>query len=144
MLVCKCPALCPARVGIRRLLFLVCLSVVTGCAFDVSYVRTTPVTFTAQSDCAKPWVLQRPESVGVGSGFATFLKPGTSWHCLGSVPMGQVFATRDQIVTVEASNIYEAQLVVSDGRLVGFYLPVDRAFVAVNPPVSLQVEEKQP
>jgi hypothetical protein len=53
-------------------------------------------------------------------------------HEPSSLYYGEVFATKDQIVTVEASNIYEAQLIVANRCIVGFYLPVEKKFVPVS------------
>ncbi len=45
---------------------------------------------------------------------------------------GDVYKTRDQVLTVEASNVQEAYIVVESGRLVGFYMPVERTFSPFN------------
>jgi hypothetical protein len=114
--------------------------VLAGCPFDVSFLKTEPAAFVAQPDCGKPFILGRAETIGMGTGFATRLRQGTRWQCIGQVHAGLVYRTADQVVTVEASNIHEAQAVVNQGRLVGFYLPVERAWVLVNPPVELMTE----
>ncbi len=119
---------------------LVSLCGLTACAFDVSFVKTIPATFVAKPDCGEPFTLTRGESVGVGSGFPTKLQPNAKWRCSGTTEMGDVYATADQIVTVTASNMYEAMPVVSDTKLVGFYLPVDRRVAPVEPGVPLQIQ----
>lgn len=51
---------------------------------------------------------------------------------VGTDPHGDVYKTEDQILTVEASNVYEAFIVISAGDLVGFYLPVEDAFLYID------------
>lgn len=113
----------------------------TGCAFDVSFVKLQPATFTARPDCSSAWTLLENESIALGTGFPTRLRQATRWHCVGVVEAGTVFRTDDQIVTVEASNIYEAMAVMNGNQLVGFYLPVDRKIAPVTPAVPLRIKE---
>jgi len=58
------------------------------------------------------------------------LKAGTQWNYVGAIPQGDVYKTKDQIFTIEGSNfnIFEAYIVISSGKLTGFYLPVEKAF----------------
>jgi len=78
--------------------------------------------------------------VGLGTGFPTHLKAGTRWHRVGQIQYGTVYSTKDQIVEVEASNIYEAQLVMTDQTVKGFYLPVEKTFTPASHPVSIAIE----
>jgi len=116
------------------------LCAIAGCAFDVSHVTRVPTTFQATAPDGPAWILRQDESIGVGSGFPTRLRQGTRWQLAGHIPQGEVYRTGDQIVTVEASNIYEAMAVMQGDRLAGFYLPVDHAFVAASDPVTLPIE----
>lgn len=111
-----------------------------GCAFDVSYVEKTPATFTSVTGTAPDFVLQKDVKVGLGTGFPTRLKSGTRWHQVGTTEYGTVFATKDQIVTVEASNIYEAQLIVSNQCITGFYLPVEKKVTPVSSPIQIEIQ----
>ena len=111
-----------------------------GCAFDISHVRLVPVSFAALTGPAQSFVLNQDLKVGLGTSFPTHLKAGTRWHQVGTTEFGDAFATKDQIVTVEASNIYEAQLVVSNRCITGFYLPVDNKFAPVSHPISIETK----
>ncbi len=107
-----------------------------GCAFDVIHVKQTPAHFEpAVAD--QTWVLRDDLKVAIASGWATPLKKGTIWKRVGRIAEGDVMATRDQIITVEASNVFEAQPVVNQGRVVGFFLPVERSFTPADPPVAI-------
>ena len=93
------------------------------------------------------FVLGHDVKATLGTGFPTRLKAGTRWRQVGTIEHGAVFATKDQIVTVEASNIYEAQLVVSNNIIQGFYLPVEKTFCAVRAPIRIEtkpLETNQP
>jgi hypothetical protein len=118
-------------------LALASLALMAGCAFDISHVRQQPAVFAQAAQPASGFVLLRETKATMGTGFPTRLKAGTRWRQVGSIEQGAVFATQDQVVMVEASNNYEAQLVVADGCLKGFYLPVERTFVAVSRPIPL-------
>ncbi len=50
-----------------------------------------------------------------------------------------MFRSRDQILMLECSNVYEAYRVVREGRLMGFFLPVQQGFVGLAEPVVLPV-----
>lgn len=115
-----------------------------GCAFDVSHVKQVPVTFTPMTGTGQDFVLRDEVKATLGTGFPTRLKSSTRWHETGSTEFGTVFSTKDQIVTVEASNIYEAQLVVSNQCITGFYLPVEKKFAPVTRPIHLEIQAVNP
>lgn len=109
-----------------------------GCMFDVVHVHQAPAAFSPLGKAPDSFRLIEPVKVSIGTGFATRLNGNTTWHEIGRIKAGIVYNTADQVVAVEASNIYEARIVVADHVLVGFYLPVEQTFVAVSPPLPLQ------
>lgn len=120
---------------------LVAITMLTGCAFDVVSVHQVPAAFTlASASSADDFVLQQPVKILLGTGFPTHLEAGTHWHLVGQTQYGAVYKTQDQIVTVEASNIYEAQLVVENQTVKGFYLPVEKAFAPAKEPVPIKTQ----
>ncbi|MCW5553224.1 MAG: hypothetical protein KIS67_13825 [Verrucomicrobiae bacterium] len=123
---------------------LTAVALAAGCAFDISHVRQQPAQFTAAASPVREFVLTQEVKAKLGTGFPTVLKAGTHWRQVGRLTEGDVFATSDQIVMVEASNMYEAHLVVTDGWLKGFYLPVERSFVAVTRPILLPIKPPNP
>ena len=125
---------------IKPPLLIICAAILTGCAFDVSHVRQLTTSFTSGSDASKSFTLNQNVKATLGTGFATRLKANTRWEQVGRTEYGDVFATKDQIVTVEASNIYEAQLVVSNQFITGFYLIVEKKFAPVNHPIPIETE----
>lgn len=121
---------------------LLCLApqLFSGCAFDVAHVKQLPVSFQPVTGAPLRWRLGHEAKVSIGTGYTTRLQPGTRWVQVGRLEQGDVFKTADQVVTVEASNIHEAHLVVKDGAVTGFYLPVERTFTPVNPPKLIQIQ----
>ena len=120
------------------------LTLVMGCAFDLSYIKQQPTAFMAVAAPAQAFILSREAKATMGTGFPTRLKAGTRWDQVGTTEQGVVFATKDQVVMVEASNMYEAQIVVTAGVLKGFYLPVEKSFVAISHPISLEIQNTNP
>lgn len=57
------------------------------------------------------------------------------------IDQGEVYKTNDQILTIEASNIFEAYIVISSNKLFGFYLPVEDTFSPLEHPVELAIDE---
>jgi hypothetical protein len=111
-----------------------------GCAFDISHVNRVATSFQTTAPSGPGWTLREDRSIGVGSGFPTKLRQGTRWQLAGHTPQGDVYGTNDQIVTVEAANIFEAMVVIQGDKLAGFYLPVEHSFVAATNPITLPIE----
>jgi hypothetical protein len=112
----------------------------SGCAFDISYVNQTPAAFTMATGTANDdFILQESVDVRLGTGFPTHLKAGTRWHRVGQTQYGTVYSTKDQIVQVEASNAYEALLVMTDQTIKGFYLVVEKTFAQASNPVRVTI-----
>ena len=112
-----------------------------GCAFDIARVDQKPATFTPAND-GRSLLLLKEVTASFGTGFPTTLRANTTWRHMGATDKGEVYSTQDQIVKVEASNIYEAYIVVSGHVLAGFYLPVEKTFVPLDPSIPLQIENK--
>lgn len=115
-----------------------------GCAFDVIQVRQVPVALQTISGPAPEWTLSQDANVRLRQGFAALLKAGTTWRAIGRIPQGDVFRTSDQVVTVEASNVYEAALVLKADVVVGFYLMVEHTFTEADPPVQIKRAIRSP
>lgn len=121
---------------------IVCLLAIllTMCAFDIVHVKQIPVNIESSSSVNSPFQLEKEENISLGTGYSRTLKKGTKWQYVGTVQYGDVFRTSDQILTVEASNIHEAYIVVSAKKLVGFYLPVEHTYSPLSDPVSLTIK----
>lgn len=116
-------------------------AVLSSCAFDLVQVKQISARIEATHSLKSPFELEEELKVSLGTGYSRVLKKGTKWHPVGVIPSGDVYRTNDQVLTVEASNIHEAYIVVSAGKLVGFYLPVEGTFSPISDPRDLEMKE---
>ena len=114
-----------------------------GCAFDVVHVEQQPTQLQADKACSDFFVLARDVTVPIGAGYERKLRQDTRWHCVGNLAQGKVFKSKDQLLTIEASNVFEANIVVASGHLVGFYLPVERAFSPLGKQMKLAMRDSK-
>src|SRR5262245_27722427 len=100
-----------------------------GCA---SPVRTEPVKFTPLAQQPAPMIqLQSGAVASLATGFPRTLNAGSQWRLAGSVTQGQVYRPVNTVFTIEGRHVHEAYLVVSGGKLVGFYLPGEANYAAL-------------
>jgi hypothetical protein len=71
-------------------------------------------------------------SVPVGPGYKRTLPQGSVWTSFGRIAEGEVFKPVDRVLTVEGTHVHEAYLVLDGDRLVGYYLPVEKAFAPIQ------------
>lgn len=88
----------------------------------------------------KSFRLTRTAEVALSTGYSTTLRANTRWELVGTVTQGEVYRTKDQVVTLEGAHIHEGYIVVNQGALAGFYLPVERTFSPVTPAKPLSIE----
>lgn len=107
-----------------------------GCAAEIVRIPTT----LSQADPAKPRRIEigALTTIDLPSGFQRSLLSGSRWRHVGRVAQGEVFRSEDSVFTISGANTHEAYLVISDERLVGFYLPGERAFSALAAPLPLR------
>jgi hypothetical protein len=77
--------------------------------------------------------------VSMSTGYKTKIKAETNWTLAGTIVQGEVYKSRDQVLTVEGYDVHEAYLVVSGDELVGFYLPVEHNFAPILPTKHLRI-----
>jgi hypothetical protein len=114
-----------------------------GCSFAIAacaQVKQEPVSALQPTEQAKTFRVVEGLDVRLSTGFATQIKPQTSWSLVGSLPQGEVYKSRDQVLAVEGADVAEAYLVVSGDELVGFYLPVEHTFSRISPARRLSIE----
>jgi len=116
----------------------------TACAFDVYRADLTPVPLESPATSQRAFELQEQVDLDIGHGYKRTLKRGTIWTPVGTIPYGDVYKTSDQILTIEASNIYEAYIVISASEMVGFYLPVENAYSPLERNATLSVKTIDP
>ena len=112
-----------------------------ACAFDLIHVKQIPTQMESTNLSKPSFELEKELNLDPGHGYKRKLRQGTKWNYVGNVSYGDVFRSKDQILTVEASNIHEAYIVVSSGKLVGFYLPVERSYSPLRDSQILYMKE---
>lgn len=76
--------------------------------------------------------------VELDTGYSRKLKAGSQWVHTGTISQGEVYKPYKDVFTLEGAHIHEANLVVSNDQLIGFYLPVERGFSPLARKVSLK------
>lgn len=112
------------------------LSGIGGCAREV--VRD-PVALSATKS-VQTLQLRSPAAIVLDSGYERRLAAGAVLVELGRVPQGRVFKPVNTVLTVKGAHSHEAYPVLRDNSIVGFYLPVEKAFSPLSLPVPLQLE----
>ena len=120
-----------------------CAGLLAGCPFDVIRVEQTPATLVSTPSPKPAFTLEQDVSIDLGFGYKRVLRKGTRWTWVGTIDSGDVYKTADQVLTVEASNIHEAYIVVEGRKLVGFYLPVERTYTRAVESKSLPARDAQ-
>jgi hypothetical protein len=116
--------------ALRCLFGLVLVVALTACAPDVAR-RPMDLMPAAGSTRVSTEVLE-DTTLPVGPGYERVIRRGSVWTLVGSSNEGEVFKPVDRVFTVEGAHVHEAYLVLKDDNVVGFYLPVERAFAPVT------------
>lgn len=84
--------------------------------------------------------------VDVGPGYRRTIWEGSVWTRVGRVSQGEVYRPVTHVFTVEGAHVHEAYLVLDGDRVVGFYLPVERAFSPApeGPSTKLSIRRREP
>lgn len=125
----------------KRALILLAVAVVfTGCASDVA---RTQAKLDAVARGGQPRIeLAEATTVYSSSGYSRVLPAGSTWELRGTLPQGKVYKRVDGIFTVEGAHVHEAFLVVSENKVVGYYLPVEQAF-SPSEAVTLSLKQER-
>ena len=112
-----------------------------ACAFDLAHVTYTAATFQSTQNATHTVVLS--DNVALTStpcSNSRTLRKTTRWDQVGTIAEGDVLRSKDQVLTLECSNVHEAYLVMSGDKLIGFFLPFEKGFVPHSPPIELPIE----
>jgi len=113
---------------------------IVGCAFDLAHVKYEPVRIELAGNGVAAFTLSSDTKIqGAPCGYSRTLRKDTSWEPVGRLLEGVVYRSQEQTLTIECSNVFEAYLVIDGANLVGFYLPVEDGFSALNEPVQLPI-----
>lgn len=115
-------------------------ALISACAFDIADVKYQPARLESVANEGTAFTLAADIPIhGAPCGFSRSLRKGSRWFAIGRLSEGVVYRSRDQVLTVECSNVFEAYLVVAAEKLVGFYLPVEKGFSPLSEPIQLNI-----
>ncbi len=130
-----------AKISHRRLKNLAMIAssfvLLAGCA---SAVKMTGVQLEPNNDIGAQAIRIQDEVTIVSSaGYASRVLAGSTWVHVGSTSYGDVYKRTDGVFTIKGAHQHEAYLVISDGTLNGFYLPVKEAYSAARKKMELKL-----
>lgn len=115
-------------------------ALLAGCASDV---RRDPVDLAAAAgEQGRRWSSSGDVEVMLESRYTRRIAAGTEFVVAGRIAQGLVLKPTQTVLTVEGAHVHEAYAVHRDGQLVGFYLPVERAFTSLVKPVPMPLQER--
>lgn len=105
-----------------------------GCAMEVERMPSTlePIAGAGRVETFKSDLV-----VVFDNGYERKVAAGAQFESVGRIPQGEVLRPKNTVFAVEGKHMHEAYIVVSQGRLVGFYLPVEKSFSPLSRPVVL-------
>ena len=114
----------------------------SACAFDLAHVTYTAATFQPTQSPTRTIVLSDEVPLtDTPCSYSRTLRKTTRWDQVGTIAEGGVLRSKDQVLTLECSNVHEAYLVMSRDKLIGFFLPFEKGFVPHSPPITLPIEQ---
>lgn len=113
-----------------------------GCASEV--VRQPVELSVAGPEAGRQYTLSGEVAFTLDSGYRRTLATGTEFAVAGRFAQGTVLRPTRTVLTVEGKHMHEAYAVLRDDRLVGFYLPVEKAFSPLSQPVAFPLQERKP
>lgn len=112
-----------------------------GCAREVVRHPVEPPTVEAMQ--AQRYVAVQPTLIQLDSGYRRKINSGTEFVDIGQIQQGRVLKPTNTSFTVEGANMHEAYPVIRDNRIVGFYLPVEKAFSPLSQIAVLSLQERK-
>ena len=114
----------------------------SACAFDIAHVTYTTTTFHPTQSSTRTVVLSDEVALtDTPCSYSRTLHKTTRWDQVGTIAEGDVLRSKDQVLTLECSNVHEAYLVMSGDKLIGFLLPVESGFIPHSPPIALPIKQ---
>lgn len=127
------------RPFLRALLFIPIMSaVLVACAPEITR-KAVDFTPLPEGDSTGVYTFTKEVTVTPALAYSRTIAAGSKWRLIGRIPAGEVYRPMSGIFTVESAQVHESGIVVWQGRLTGFYMLVERAFVPLDPPIAVQL-----
>ncbi len=110
-----------------------------GCASDLPRTAASLDAVAASDPLPQRITITASVTVVPPSMYKREIRAGSQWRLVGRVAQGAVYRPIETVFTVESAHVHEAYLVIDGRTLVGAYLPVERAFVRVEPVKDLPI-----
>jgi hypothetical protein len=116
-------------------------SLMFGCASEVK--RNPAELAQAGLEQGQRQITAKTASFVLDSGYERTINLNTEFVVVGRISQGLVLRPTQTVLTVEGAHMHEAYAVLNNGQLVGFYLPVERAFSALPLAVPFSLTERK-
>ena len=118
----------------RTFVFALLIAGQLGCSGEV---QRHPSALLETAALPAPMYTAHPVQLQLAGGYQRLIPEKTEFVEIGRLKEGAVFRPTRHVLTVEGANVHEAYLVVSEETIVGFYLPVERAFSPLDHRVKI-------
>ena len=112
-----------------------------GCSPEVTLVKIVKPADVGERQLAT-FLLGDTVRMTLPTGYERVLVAGSRWNLVGAIAQGSVYKPAQGVLTVEGANIHEAYLVVRDGALNGFYLPVEQGYSPLGSRIPLVIQAR--
>lgn len=122
-----------ARVGalvLTCLMLAACQSII---AVDVVHTTLSP----PDSPENPILTLEQAQTITLDTGYERTLPRGSHWKLVGTIVEGRVYKPVDADFTIQGKDPVSAYLVISNGQLVGFFVPIEEGFSPLYKRVSI-------
>jgi hypothetical protein len=124
-----------------RTFFIVTVFLISGCASEV--VRYPTDLSAVAPATRKHYVALSAAVLPMESGYNRTINAGTQFVEFGFIKQGKVLKPTNTVLTVEGAHMHEAYPVIDNDRVVGFYLPVEKAYSPLSQAIILSIQEKE-
>jgi len=112
----------------------------TGCAAEVNRQASVLSMVTAPGPS---FTTGQTTTVPTALGYQSIIPQGIELVEIGTIPEGRVLKPAKWTLMVEGAHIHEAYVVVQGARLVGFYLPVEKAFSPLSESLPFPLQPRK-
>jgi hypothetical protein len=118
----------------RSIIWMALAALLTSCAVAVTYAPADIMPIPAMDQ--QIVALDKTIDIRLDTGYTRSLKAGSQWMRAGAIAQGDVYKPYRAVFTLEGAHVHEAWLVIADGQLSGFYLPVERGYSPLGQAIS--------
>ncbi len=109
-----------------------------GCAAEVTKSPTTLLPDLSD----QPHTIQiiGDTKISFSSGYHQTIKDGSIWEGVGKIQQGNVYKILNDVFIIEGAHIHEANIVIDNNNLVGYYLTAIQSYSMAPEPTKLKIK----